>query len=30
MREAKEEKAMIAVSDRRMDVCEDEETRMQY
>jgi hypothetical protein len=30
MREAKEEKAMMAVSDRRMDVCEGEETTMQY
>jgi hypothetical protein len=30
MHEAKEEKAMIAVSDRSMDVCEDEETRTQY
>jgi hypothetical protein len=30
MREAKEEKAMMVVSDRRMDVCEAEETTMQY
>jgi hypothetical protein len=30
MREAKEEKAMMVVSDRRMDVCEDDETTMQY
>jgi hypothetical protein len=30
MREAKEEKAMMVVSDRRKDVCEDEETTMQY
>jgi hypothetical protein len=30
MREAKEEKAMMVVSDRRMDGCEDEETTTQY
>jgi hypothetical protein len=30
MHEAKEEKAMMVVSDRRMDVCEGEETAMRY
>jgi hypothetical protein len=30
MREAKEEKAMMVVSDRSMDVCEGAETTMQY
>jgi hypothetical protein len=30
MREAKEEEAMMVVSDRRMGVCEDEQTTMRY
>jgi hypothetical protein len=30
MHEAKEEKAMMAVSDRSRDVCEEGETTMQY